>query len=93
MNNKTQTTKLKNFKVIQDGEVVFDSTPTAADVARERVVSKLVGIYGNFKLEARMVAFDTLHRTNYRAIRHELMKQKKREAFERSIGLVPVGKK
>lgn len=44
-------------------------------------------------LEVRMAVFDTLHGTNYRAIRHDLIEQKRRERFEASIGLVAVGKK
>lgn len=92
MNKKTQTpqNKVTNFVVVQDGKVIYDSTPTAVDLARERLVEQVAGLFGNIKLEARMAAFDALHKTNYRRIRHELMEQKKREAFEASIGLVPI---
>lgn len=86
MKAKTQT-QLKNFIVTQDGAVVLDTTPTATELARERLVSSVGRIYGNVRLEARMVVFDALHGTQYRQIRHDLMREKRLRAFERSIGL------
>lgn len=78
---------MKNFVVIQDGKVIYDSTPTATDVVRERLLEQVGTIYGNIKLEARVALFDALHGTNYRRIRHELLEEQRVRAFERSIGL------
>jgi hypothetical protein len=66
--------------------------PSKLDTARASLIASLRGLGTNFKLEARMIAFDAVHGTNYRAIRHELIEQKKRAAFEASIGLIAVGK-
>jgi len=46
----------------------------------------------NVALEAKMATFDTLHGTNYRIVRHELIEQQRRERFEHSIGLLAVRK-
>lgn len=93
MENKTQTNKnLPNFVIIQDGEVVNDQyieAPTALNIASEGI-SRAVEVV---KLEARMFVFDALHRTNYRSIRHDLVREQKRRKFEESIGLVATGRK
>lgn len=86
MKRNTQN-QLKNFIVIQDGKVIYDSTPTAVDKARERLIEQVNGIYANIRLEARMWTFDKLHGTNYREIRHALIEEKRRAQFEKSIGL------
>ena len=56
------------------------------------VAEYLGGVANNIKLEAKMAAFDYLHGTNFRVIRHELIEQKRRERFAQSIGLVMVKK-
>lgn len=104
MNEQTQTHKkdpLRNFVITLDDEMVtmFDpdtitnTSPTATQKARRSLIRTLNGIYANAKLESRMVAFDALHGTNYRQIRHNLVLLNKCERFERSIGIEPNGKK
>lgn len=84
----------KPLQITYDGKLVEDTfTPSKLTTARENAIASLVGLWGNIKLEARMIAFDKLHGTNYRQIRHELIEQKRRAAFEASIGLIAVGKK
>lgn len=68
---------------------VFNGEPTAPNI----VLEGLGRAVEHVKLEARMIVFDAFHRTNYRAIRHELVEQQKRRDFEASIGLIAVDKK
>lgn len=60
--------------------------------APRRVLNAVTGYLGvvasNIKLEAKMAAFDMIHDTNYRQVRHNLIEQKRRERFEQSIGVV-----
>jgi len=84
----------QNFTIMQDGEVVNAAyEPSRLELARESVLNGISRAIDHVKLETRMVAFDALHGTNYRTIRHELVEKQKRERFEASIGLVAVGKK
>jgi len=90
MNQIKQT---KPLQITYDGELVNnDFMPSKLDTARQKAINSLRGLGINFKLEARMLAFDALHGTSYRTIRHELVEQKKRAAFEKSIGLIAVSK-
>lgn len=78
---------------MQDGEVINDQyMPSRLELARAGVVNGIARAIDHVRLETRMVAFDALHGTNYRTIRHELVEQKRRAQFEKSIGLVAVGK-
>lgn len=54
---------------------------------RTTITSAIGNVAATARLEVRMAVFDTFHGTNYRRTRHELMEEKRREAFERSIGL------
>jgi hypothetical protein len=85
MENITQTPQIKN-EVEVGTEYTFNTAPEAPNM----VLQGLGRVVDHIKLETRMIAFDALHRTNYRQIRHELVAQKKREEFEQSIGLVAV---
>jgi hypothetical protein len=60
---------------------------------RTTITSAIGNVAAAARLEVRMAVFDTLHGTNYRRIRHDLIEQQKRERFEKSIGLVAVSKK
>lgn len=84
---QTQPTTKNEFEV--GTSFVFNGEPTAPNI----VLEGLGRAVEHVKLEARMIVFDAFHRTNYRAIRHELVEQQKREKFEQSIGLVALGKK
>lgn len=86
MLNETQTDTLKNFVVTIDGQE--QKGPSELTRATQGFATALNKVNAQLKLEARMWAFDTLHRTNYRRIRHTLVEQKRREQFEKSIGLV-----
>jgi hypothetical protein len=89
MNEKIQT----SANELEVGtQFVFNAEPTGLEVARGMVVSGISRAVEHVKLETRMIAFDALHNTNYRAVRHNLIAQRKREAFERSIGLIAVDK-
>lgn len=91
MENKTQT-----FIVERDGEIDTELSvlpPTGLEAVVDRVQSGVRALAGNIALQARMVTFDTLHGTHYRHIRNELVAQKRREDFERSIGLVAIDRK
>lgn len=80
MNNKTQT---KHQELEIGTQFVFNGEPTPRAVLIEGLAKAL----GSVKLEARMFVFDTLHGTNYRRVRHDLMKQKRCAEFEASIGI------
>lgn len=70
-------------------QYVFNAEPEAPNI----VLQGLGRAVEHVKLEARMIVFDAFHRTNYRAVRHELVEQQKRRDFEASIGLIAVDKK
>jgi hypothetical protein len=70
-------------------QFVFNAEPSAPNV----VLAGLGRVVDAAKLEVRMLAFDALHGTNYRAIRHDLVEKEKRARFEQSIGLVITGRK
>lgn len=85
MSEQTQT-----FTVYRDGEPDPEYQPSAVDNALEAVRGAVGHVTGAIALQARMATFDVLHGTNYRQIRNQLAEQKKREEFERSIGLVAI---
>lgn len=91
MLEQTQTPNPKNEYEIGT-EFVFNAEPTMAEQARTAAIEGLQRVVGAVRLETRMLVFDALHGTNYRQIRHDLMAQKRRENFERSIGLVAIKK-
>lgn len=84
---QTQPTTRNEFEV--GTSFVFNGEPEAPNV----VLAGLGRAVEHVRLETRMFVFDALHRTNYRAIRHELVEQQKRRDFEASIGLIAVDKK
>lgn len=65
----------------------------ALDGVRSTITTTIGNMATAARLEVRMAVFDTLHGTNYRKIRHDLIEKRCRETFEASIGLVAVGKK
>lgn len=87
MENKTQTHTTNEFEV--GTQFIFNGEPEAPNVVLEGLSRAVEAV----KLETRMFVFDALHKTNYRAVRHELVEQEKRKRFEASIGLVAVDKK
>jgi len=87
---------MENLVIMRDGEVdpeLNPPEPTIVDRTVERVRATFSRLTGNVALQARMATFDAVHGTNYRQIRNELVEQKRREDFERSIGLVALDRK
>lgn len=84
MLNKTQNTP--ELQITRDGQVTNEFQPTIADAA----VSHVQAAVGALSLQVRMFTFDTLHGTNYRSIRNQLVEQKRREEFVKSIGLIAI---
>lgn len=80
---ETQTTELE-----VGTQYLFNVEPPAPNM----VLQGLSRAVDHVKLETRMLVFDALHKTNYRAIRHELTAEQKRTKFEASIGLVAIDK-
>lgn len=89
MENKTQPQPNKTNEFEVGTSFVFNGEPEAPNV----VLAGLGRAVEHVRLETRMLVFDALHNTNYRAVRHELVEQEKRRKFEESIGLVAIGKK
>lgn len=84
------TTAQTTFIVQRDGQIDTELSvlpPTVIEVAASQVQAVVGRLTGHISLQTRMAFFDRLHGTHYRHIRNELMEQRKREAFERSIGL------
>ena len=69
-------------------QFIFNAEPTTPNV----VLEGLNRAVEHVKLETRMFVFDAVHKTNYRAIRHDLVELEKRRKFEASIGLVVIDK-
>lgn len=79
--------------ITRDGEDVTEEyAPSRWEQAGEIVKDGLVRALDNVKLEARMIAFDAIHRTHYRRIRHQLLEEQKRMAFAEEIGLLALVK-
>lgn len=89
MSQETQTQPNIQNEFEVGTSFIFNGEPEAPNV----VLAGLGRAVEAVKLETRMFVFDALHRTNYRAIRHELVEQQKRRDFEASIGLIAVDKK
>lgn len=88
MKQITQTPEVRN-EVEVGTQFNFNAEPTPPNIVLEGLGRALEAV----KLETRMFVFDALHGTDYRAIRHTLVAQQKRERFEASIGLVATGRK
>lgn len=71
-------------------QFTFNEDLTTMESARIAAVEGLGRAVNHIRLETRMFVFDALHGTNYRQIRHDLVRQQKREDFEKSIGLVSI---
>lgn len=87
---------METFVVTRDGEVDEQLSvlpPTGLEAVAEHVQAAFQRFTGNIALQTRMAVFDTIHGTNYRRIRNELVEQQKREQFERSIGIVAIDRK
>lgn len=87
MLNKTQTPET----LVEVGtQFVFgEGDPTPTNVVLDGLSRAVEAV----KLETRMFVFDALHGTDYRAIRHDLVRQEKMRKFEESIGIVAIGPK
>lgn len=68
-------------------EQAAEAITGALQGAREAITGFIGGVAANAKLETRMFVFDKLHGTNYRTIRHACIEEKRKRAFEASIGL------
>ena len=82
---------MSELLIMRDGEVDPDyqpKEPTVLEALGTAVKDKVAHVTGELVLQARMALYDAQNDTNYRQIRNELMAQKRREQFERSIGLV-----
>jgi hypothetical protein len=92
----TQTQPTIELTVLRDQEPDYEymeRPATAVETALSTVGNTLGQLAAKASLEASMLLYDTIHRTNYRVIRHELVRQKCNAEFERSIGLIAVNKK
>lgn len=85
MTNTTET--LTNFTVYRDNAPDPDFTPEAPTAATI-VLNKLHSAIEQVKLETALIAFDALHKTNYRTIRHDLIAAKRNADWEARIGIV-----
>jgi len=88
MKEQTQTEYIN--LVTEDGEHYYQAIPSVAEIATEALASRVAAVKSNIALEVRMFAFDLVHRTNFRQVRHELVEQRRQEQFAESIGLVSV---
>lgn len=77
----------QNLLITRDGELTDEFEPTKWDLAANIIKSKAQKAREDLKLELQMIAFDTVHRTNYRKIRHQIVEKQKRLQFEDKIGL------
>lgn len=80
MSKETQTSPTE-YEV--GTEFVFNGEPSAPNIVLEGLGRAVEAV----KLETRMLVFDALHGTNYRAIRHAVVEEKRKREFEASIGL------
>lgn len=81
-----------NLIVTRDGHIDNELSgivagPTAAFEAVKGVCTNLLG---TLALEAKLVTYDAIHNTNYRTIRHDLVRQERNKQFEAAIGLVAI---
>ena len=84
------TNQLQNFNVYVDGEL---QEPSLVERSVNHVEALISRFTGNVALQARMATYDALHGSNYRQIRNDLVREKRNQEFERSIGLVAIAKK
>jgi len=85
MLNKTQTSET----LVEVGtQYSFNQPP----IVPNPVIQGLGRAIETIRLETRMLVFDALHGTNYRAIRHDLVVEQKRARFEESIGIVAINR-
>jgi hypothetical protein len=89
----TQTQPTIELTVLRDQVPDYDYMPKPPSAVTEAAQGLLNGLHGaieHMKLEARLIAHDAFFGTNYRTIRHELVRQKRNAEFERSIGIVAI---
>lgn len=84
MKQEMQTTPNKKNQFEVGTQIAFTTEPTAPNI----VMQGINRVVDYAKLETRMFVFDAIHKTNYRTIRHNLIRQEKRRRFEESIGLI-----
>ena len=90
MENKT------NIQILRDGQPDYDympSVPTALEQAASVITSSIGKLASKAVLEARMIAYDAIHDTNYRTIKHEVTRRDREERFIASIGLIRIADK
>ncbi len=80
------TMKLSSTEYIVGTKI--DLNTITAPEAPQFVYNGLMRIRTIMKLEARMIAYDALHGTHYRKLRHAVVARDRNAAFEKSIGLV-----
>ena len=89
MNNNT------NIQILRDGRPDYEympTPPTALEQAASIITSSIAKVTGKLVLEARMIAYDTMHSTNYREIKHEVTRRDREQRFIASIGLIDLRK-
>lgn len=84
---------MEQFIVMRDGEIDTELSvlpPSGIERVALKIREGVSRFGGHVAMQTRMAVFDTLHGTNYRTIRNELVEQKRRQEFEHSIGLVAI---
>lgn len=66
----------------------IDLNAVTAPSAPQLVYNGITRIRMIMKLEARMIAYDALHRTKYRKLYHTVQARDRNLAFEKSIGII-----
>lgn len=90
------TEQIQTLIVNRDGQFDPESSvlpPSDVEALVDNARSAVAGFVGHIGLQARMAIFDARHGTNYREIRNGLVEQKRRQEFERRIGLVATTKR
>lgn len=70
------------------GSKIDLSEQGSANGTTQLVYGGLVRIRMRMKLEAKMLAYDALHRTEYRKLYHAIEARDRNAAFEKKIGIV-----
>lgn len=83
MSNKTQTTT--EYEI---GTKINLTEQGSDNATTQLVYGGLKRAQLRMKLEARMLAYDALHRTQYRKLYHAVLARDRNAAFEKKIGLV-----
>lgn len=82
MNNKT-------FTITYENQILTNPKHTEALESLKQGIDAHIT---EFKLQARIMAYDVTHRTHFLKIRRNLLKERKQEQFITSIGLERISK-